>query len=287
MARAVETRRSGPLLAGLLLVHLVAISHQVDGGEGTSLLGRTLLTLVAPLQQASGAAVRGVASLWHDYVALRGAHLESERLRAELAALETRLQEQGRLAGEAERLREMLELRRILPFESVAAEVIGRDAMPWFRSLTLDKGARHGVRLNAAVISPTGVLGRVIGVGPGAARVQLLQDRDSGVGVVIERSQVPGVATGQVSFADTGASELVLKYVPLAADVAEGDAVVTSGLDGIYPPGLVVGRVTAVATGSGLFKEVLVAPSADPARVVEVLVLLDQREPPRITESVE
>jgi rod shape-determining protein MreC len=287
VARAVETRRSGPLLAGLLLVHLVAISHQVDGGEGTSLLGRALLAVVAPFQLASGAAVRGVSGLWHDYVALRGAREESARLRARVDALETRLQEQARLAREAERLREALALSRILPFESVAAEVIGRDGMPWFRSLTLDKGSRDGVRLNAAVISPTGVLGRVIGVGPSAARVQLLQDRDSGVGVVIERNQVPGVASGQVSFADTGASELVLKYVPLTADVVEGDAVVTSGLDGIYPPGLVVGRVAAVATGSGLFKEVLVAPSADPARVEAVLVLLDERVPPRITESVE
>lgn len=287
MARVVESRRSGPLLAALLLVHLIAISHQVDGGEGTSLLGRTLLTLVAPLQLASGAAVRGVAGLWHDYVALRGAREENDRLRARLDALETRLQEQARLAREAERLRELLELRRILPFDSVVAEVIARDGMPWFRSLTLDKGAGHGVRLNAAVICPTGVLGRVIGVGASAARVQLLQDRDSGVGVVIERSRVPGVVTGQVSFADTGASELVLKYVPLAADVAEGDAVVTSGLDGIYPPGLVVGRVVSVAMGSGLFMDVLVAPAAQPARVEQALVLLDEREAPRITDSVE
>jgi rod shape-determining protein MreC len=128
------------------------------------------------------------------------------------------------------------------------------------------------------VISPTGVVGRVIAVGPRAARVQVLLDRDSGAGVLIERSRVSGVVSGQVIQPETGAADLLLKYVSERADVAEGDVVVTSGFDRIYPKGLVVGRVSYVGEGSGLLKEIRVEPSARFDRLEEVLVVLRLQE---------
>ena len=88
--------------------------------------------------------------------------------------------------------------------ETTVAEVVSRDALPWYRTLTVNKGREDGVTLDAPVISPTGVVGRIIAIGPHAAKVQLLQDRDSGAGVLIERSRVAGVITGQVGFSDSG-----------------------------------------------------------------------------------
>jgi rod shape-determining protein MreC len=169
--------------------------------------------------------------------------------------------------------------------ETVAAAVISRDGVPWFRSLTLNRGSSSGVRLNAPVMSPTGVVGRVIAVGPWAARVQVLLDRDSGAGVLIERTRVSGVVSGRV--AEPGAEELVMRYVPERADVVTGDVVVTSGVDGIFPKGLVVGRVSYVGEGAGLLKDVRVQPSARFDRLEEVLVVL--REPPPLDtpETVE
>jgi rod shape-determining protein MreC len=158
--------------------------------------------------------------------------------------------------------------------------------VPWFRTLTIDRGRDAGVALEAAVISPTGVLGRVIAVGPRAAKVQLLQDRESGAGVVVERSRVAGVVSGQLGFADAGPTDLVMKYVPSLADVVVGDLVVTSGMDRIYPKGLVVGTVRVVGPGSGLFKEILVMPAARPDQIEEVLVVKVVEAPPVFDQSV-
>jgi len=287
MARVIDTRKSRILLVALVLSHLVVISHQVDGGAGASLLERALLTALAPFQNAVAWTVGGISSAWHGYVDLRGVRGHNLRLEERVAALETLLQEKQDLAREAEHLREILELRRVLPLETVTAEVVNFGGMPWFRTVVLDKGRESGVELQAPVISPTGVVGRVIAVGPHAAKVQLLLDQQSGVGVLIERSRVTGVVSGQVGFADSDASELVLKYVPSLADVVVGDLVVTSGLDRIYPKGLVVGRVRSVTAGSGLFKEIAVSPSARFDQLEHVLVVKDKKEPLTTDESVQ
>jgi rod shape-determining protein MreC len=287
MARVIDTRKSRILLVALVLSHLVVISHQVDGGGGASLLERALLTALAPFQNAVAWTVGGISSAWHGYVDLRGVRERNQRLAERVDVLETLLQEKQDLAREAEHLREVLELRQVLPVETITAEVVTRDGMPWFRTLVVDKGRESGVQLEAPVISPTGVVGRVIAVGPRAAKVQLLLDQQSGVGVLIERSRVTGVVSGQVGFADGDASELVLKYVPALADVVVGDLVVTSGLDRVYPKGLVVGRVRAVTAGSGLFKEIAVSPSARFDQLEHVLVVKDKKEPLAVDETVQ
>jgi rod shape-determining protein MreC len=287
VARVIDTRRSRLLLVALVLSHLVVISHQVDGGGGASLLERAILTAVAPFQNAVAWTVGGVSSAWHGYVDLRGVRDRNLRLEERVAVLETLLQEKQDLAREAEHLREVLALREVLPLETIPAEVVTRDGLPWFRTVVLDKGRESGVRLEAPVISPTGVVGRVIAVGPHAAKVQLLLDQQSGVGVLIERSRVTGVVSGQVGFADSDATDLVLKYVPALADVVVGDLVVTSGLDRVYPKGLVVGRVRTVSAGSGLFKEIAVSPSARFDRLEHVLVVNDRKAPLDLDESVQ
>jgi len=165
--------------------------------------------------------------------------------------------------------------------------VVARDGVPWFRTLTLDKGERDGVRLDAAVISSTGIVGRVVAVGPSAARVQVLLDRDSGAAALIERSRVSGVVSGQVSAPETGSEDLALKYIPGRADVVVGDVVVTSGLDRIFPKGLVIGRVRLVGDVTGLFRDVSVEPSARFSSLEEVLVLKGAPAPLETPRSVE
>lgn len=274
MARVVETRKSRLLLGGLVLAHLIAISRQVQvDTAGTSLLERTALAILTPLQSAVAGTVHGLGSLWSSYVGLRGTHAENQQLRTRLREVEVALQQRQQQAEEAARLRELLDLRTILPLDTVVAEVIARDATPWFRTLTVDKGSHHGVGLNAPVISSTGVVGRVIRLGPRAAAVQLLLDQQAGVGVRIERSRITGVVSGQTGFANEGSHDLVLKWVPVLADVVVGDVVVTSGLDRIYPSGLMVGRVRTIETGNGLFKEIRVQPSARFDELEEVLVV--------------
>jgi rod shape-determining protein MreC len=287
MAHAVPARRSRFLLAGLVLAHLAVISHQVDGGGGVSLLQRGLLAVLSPLQRGVGAIVGGVSEAWRGWAFHRETYEENRRLEERVQQLETELQATSARAREGARLRELLELRRAVPLETVVAEVVSRDGVPWFRSLTIDKGEADGVVLDAPVVSPTGVVGRVFAVGPHAARVQVLLDRDTGAGVLVERTRVPGVVSGQVSGPAAGAEDLVLKYVPERSDVAVGDVVVTSGLDRIYPKGLVVGRVRYVGKGSGLFRDIRVEPSARFDRLEEVLVVRQVREPLETPRSVQ
>lgn len=286
MAKASETRRSRFLLAALVLSHLVVISHQVEAGGGRSLLESSAFALLSPLQRGLARALDGVASAWSGYLGLRGVRQENEALLARVRALELELDQARHQAEEGARLRDLLALKAALPFETVAAEVVAREALPWFRTVTLGKGEREGVRLDAAVISPSGVVGRVVFLGPHAARVQLLLDRDAGVGVVVERSRATGVVSGQVGLADSGNPDLVMKYVAAPADIQAGDRVLTSGLDRIFPKGLVVGRVRSVSPPSGLFREVLVTPSARFDELEGVLVVKKAAEDLSMTESV-
>lgn len=272
MARVLDTRKSRLLLVALVFVHLVVISQQVETG-GATLLERALFGLLSPVQQLAAGGVRGVRAAWSGYVGLRTVHDENRVLRERLREVETLLQARQHEAGEAAHLREVLALREKLPFETIVAEVVTRDGVPWFRSLILDKGREEGVRLNAAVISPSGVVGRVVELGPHAAKAQLLLDRNSAAGVFTERRRVTGVVVGQVSSPEAGQGDLVMKYVSALADVAVEDVVVTSGFDRIYPKGLVVGRIHSVGTPSGLFREVYVTPSARFDQLEQVLVL--------------
>jgi rod shape-determining protein MreC len=255
-------------------VHLVAISHQVDGGQRTSLLERGIFALLYPFEWVVAASVRSVKGGVASYVDLRGVRADNLRLRERVAALETLLQQKQDRVREADRLRELLRVREVLPLETLGASVVARDSLPFYRMLTIDRGSEAGIAADAPVISSTGVVGRVIRVFPRASSVQLLLDAQSGVGVLIERTRVMGVASGRSTPGEGATPDLEMRYVAALADVLVGDVVVTSGLDGLYPKGLAVGRVRSVGAGTGLFKDVRVEPSADFATLEEVLVVL-------------
>jgi rod shape-determining protein MreC len=236
-----------------------------------------VFAVLYPFEWAVASSVRGVRNTFAAYVDLRGVRHENVRLQERIAVLETLLQEKQDRVREAERLREALGLREILPLRTLAAEVVARDGLPFYRVLTVDRGSEHGVRLEAPVISPTGVVGRVIDVHPRAARVQLLLDAQSGVAVLIERTRASGVASGRGLPQDEPQPDLEVRYISALADVQVGDVVVTSGLDRIFPNGLAVGRVRGVGPGGGLFKDVRVEPSARFDLLEEVLIVLEER----------
>jgi cell shape-determining protein MreC len=130
VARVIDTRRSRLLLAALVVSHLVVIGHQVDGGEGLSLLQRVVFKTLAPVQHLVAVAVHGVGQAWSSYLDLRGVHDDNTRLADRVAGLERQIQDEQQRVLEAERLRELLELRQVLPVATIAAEVVGRDGLP-------------------------------------------------------------------------------------------------------------------------------------------------------------
>jgi rod shape-determining protein MreC len=263
-------------LLAFVILHLVAISRQVDV-EGISLFERTVLSFFSPVQNAVSAVVMGVQGAWNSFVDLRSVGEENEELKSRLRTAEIQLLSQRAAVEENSRLRVFLDLKPRLPMASVLADVVARNASPWFGTISINKGFADGVSHGATVLSPSGVLGRVITVSANSASVQLLVDRDSGAAVLTERGRVDGIVSGFQDDAD-GSPLLLMKYVPSLAAVSPGEVVVTSGLDRLFEKGLVVGTVLRVAEPVGLFKDVWVRPSASPAFAEQVFVSLVPRE---------
>ncbi len=267
MALADIRQRPGMLLGAAVLLHVVLISAQVNTASGLPVLQVVTFGSFAEVQRGAMAVVDGVGNLWSGYVALRGVRGENDALKQELRTLQVRLQREHAEAQRTGNLRQLLELRERANLDTIAAEVIAAAASPEFRTVTIDKGTGEGVRADMAVISPAGVVGRVILPSGRASKVQLLIDRNAAAGALIERTRVQGVVEG------FGDGSLRMEYVLGTADVKPGDLVVTSGIDGIYPKGFVIGTIEQVDRGTGGYYVITVRPAVDFTRLEEVLVV--------------
>jgi rod shape-determining protein MreC len=271
-----DIRRSTGLLFFLIVVgHVILISAQVQSKSGGRLLETVLFTAFSEVQRGTAGGLGGVRNIWTGYIALRGVKQENDALKKQLNDLRVNLQEERALAQRAGRLQQLLDLRTSVNLPTVAAEVIGGDASPGLHTITINKGKDDGLRGDMAVISPQGVVGRVLDpVAAHAARVQLLVSRNAGAGVIIERSRAGGVIVG-----GGDNPPLDLEYVSSLADVKVGDVVVTAGTDGIYPKGFPVGRVESVEKGAGMYRRIGVRPVVDFSSIEEVLVVLSSPPP--------
>lgn len=270
-----EQRRGGSALLFVLVVvaQIVLISAQVTSKSGRPVLQAVAFGLVAEVQRLGAGAVDAVTSVWQGYFDLRGIRDENARLRQQLADAQIRLQQERALAQRSGELAALLDLRARVPLETTAAEVVAAAATPDFRTITIGKGTTAGLRPDMAVLAPEGVVGRVIVPGARAAKVQLLIDRNAAAGALLERTRAQGVVVG------TGEEGLKLDYVLGTAEVAVGDIVVTSGIDGIYPKGFVIGRVEFVERSGNAYREIRVKPAVDFTSLEEVLVVLTPQAP--------
>ena len=261
------------VLPAIVTGHILLISTQVGIHPDTTLLEAAVfgtLTEVQGLITRAGTAVRDTVSA---VSRLLDAQRENETLRANYDALRMRLQEQRALTHRTTELERLLELRRSLRWRTVSARVIGADATPYFRTLTVDRGARDDVQPDQAVLSPSGVVGRIVGpASRSAARVQLLIDRNAGAGAYIERTGTAAIVAGT-----DDASALQMRYAPAVPPVVVGDVVLTTGDDGIYPPGLLIGAVEAIERAGGASRTIRIAPAVDFARLQHVLIVVPAR----------
>lgn len=267
MALADIRQKPGFMLGAAILLHVVLISAQVNTASGLPVLQVVTFGGFSEVQRAAMAVIDGTRGMWSGYVALQQVQEENTALRQELQSLQVRLQQERAEAQRTDNLRQLLELRDRAQLDTVAAEVIAGPASPDFRTVTIDKGSSEGLAIDMAVISPAGVVGRVILSSGRASKVQLLIDRNAAAGALIERTRVQGVVMG------AGDGPLRLQYVPGTADVKTGDLVVTSGIDGIYPKGFVIGTVDRADRGAGAFHEITVRPAVDFSRLEEVLIV--------------
>lgn len=264
----VKRRGSTFLFFAVVVAHIVLISAQVTSKSGVPVLQAVTFGLVAQVQRAGAAVITGVTSFWSGYVDLRGARTENEQLKRDLAATKLLLQQEHALAQRTDGLSKLLDLKTRTPLETLAADVIAGPATPEFRTITISKGTSAGIRPDMGVLAPNGVVGRVIVPSANAAKVQLLIDRNAAAGALIERSRSQGVVLGE------GDATLRLDFVNSTADIRVGDTVVTSGVDGIYPKGFVIGKVAKVERSGAAYRSVQVQPAVDFSMLEDVLVVL-------------
>lgn len=262
--------RNLTILAAVLFAQVLILAIQVKRPTeaGPVRLARYwVVALITPLEKAVVHTEQGISNAWHDYVWLRAVRRENDSLRDENERLRLEEIRLAQDAAQARRLQALLQFKEQTVSETVAAQVIGSSGSETSRIVYLDKGSNDGVRADMAVITPEGVVGKVLKAFPSSSQVLLLTDPSSGVGAILNNSRLQGILKG------TPAGELILHYVMSDEKVQVGERLLTSGGDRIFPKGMPLGTVTQVSPGPDLFLNIRVKPAAQISRLEEVLVI--------------
>jgi rod shape-determining protein MreC len=278
-----EIRQRAPWwLFGLLALNFALMTYDArDDATKQRRIRSIVSTVTYPIQRGTSSVGHWVGSLFGNVGELRRASVENAQLRQQIDQMQTELRETRERAAQAERLEKLFQLNQNSTYQTVVAQVIARDPSMWFDGITIDKGRWAGVEVNMPVITPGGIVGRVISTSPLSAQVMLITDEKSGAGAVV--GQLGSSALGSIrGMGENGLLEM--RYVSGMEKVQTGDAVITTGQDLIYPPGYNVGEVVEVKPGSATQSQVIhIRPGAGLDRLKEVAVLM--YHPPPRTES--
>ncbi len=258
------------IVGGIVLVIVNVILLSITSkSQSTFGLGRVGLSFVAPFQELVTRSVRFSRGIWQHYFFLVSVAHENETLKNSLNQFIEKNNETHEIELANVRLRNLLNFQKTPTNPVVAAEVIGKDPAGWFKTVIIDKGRSDGLQKGLPVVLPTGIAGQVIEVSGHYAKVMLIIDRNSAVDALVQRSRARGIIKG------ASADECRFEYVLRKHDVQIGDTVIASGLDGVYPKGLRIGRISALSQrSSGIFYEITVTPFVDYEKLEEVLVIL-------------
>ena len=198
-----------------------------------------------------------------------GVRQKNRQLKMETALLKIENSRYRELLSTHERLKNLIQFSQTLHWPVKAAQVIGRDPTGWFRSVIIDKGANMGLRLNMPVVNACGVVGRIVSISSNYSKVLLILDQNSAIDCLIQRSRDRGMVKGLLR------EICSLDYVVKSSDVENNDIVVTSGLGGVFPKGLPVGKVLNVREHPNeLFKSIEIKPAVNFSKLEEVLVII-------------
>lgn len=233
-----------------------------------SFLEKTLRQIAYPLQKNIQGAVSWIKGIGESYLFLVKVQEENQELRRQLALLRQENNHLQEVIKADERLQKLYSIQASKTSSGIVAQVFARDPSSWFKTLMVDKGEKAGVAKDMVAIVADGVVGRVIDVSSKTAKILLITDPNSAVDVLVQRSRAQGILEGTVE------EFCILKYVPKAEDIQIGDKVLTSGLGGIFPKGLMIGTVRqADKKRAGIFQYVEVTPAVDFSKLEEVLII--------------
>jgi len=226
------------------------------------------------LQQFLFVPMSRIKTLWESYADLREAKEENEILKAQLAQLQNEITSYREALIENRRLRQLLDVKRRRNVKSLLAHIVGCDIAPWRAVVTVDRGKKDGLMPDMPVLSQGGVIGRVVETCMSYSRVMLITDYQSRIAAMVQRNRARGLLTGR------GPKGCSLEYVEKGVDIEAGDVIITSGMDAVFPKGLLLGEVVSVKASdqSNLFQEITVRPFSDVGKAEEVLIFLENSD---------
>ena len=278
-----EIRQRAPIwLVALLVANLIIMAVDARDADGRQKILRVWTqTFTSPLQNTSSKVTGATSGFFQQIWNFRSTARENEQLRERLTQVETELHTAQQAVAENERLKSLLSLNEQSDIKKVPARVIARDPSVWFNTITINRGTSSGIAVNMPVVTAGGIVGRIITVSPWASQVMLITDEKAGAGAVVGQLGQSGALGSIRGRADLGVALIEMRYVSGLEKVENGDYVMTTGQDGIYPPGLNVGRVVDVKSGTATTAhQILIQPGAQLDHLEEVAVLL-YRPPPR------
>jgi rod shape-determining protein MreC len=266
------------VLAAVLVLQIIGLAAQVkrqtESGP-TRLIRVWAISVITPLTRGIVHTQDWFSHTWHDYVWLRGVRQQNEELQNQIVQMKMREVRLAEDANQARRLQLLLGFKEKYISQTVPAQVIATTGSEFSRAIYIDKGSNDGIKPDMPVITPEGIVGKVLRVLPTSSLVLLINDPTSGAGVILENSRLQGILKG------TASGAIVVRDVMSDEKVNVGEHVVTSGGDRVFPKGMPVGTVTSVSPGQDLFLNIRVKPSAPIGRLEEVLVItrMDERSP--------
>jgi len=269
MSALTTPRQNVVLLVVLLAAQMALVGGSARGAGPAVTLQRWLMTASSPVVRVAGLVGDGVRSGSDGLARLVAAHRRNDALEDQVRRLSTELQRGRQAMMENERLRRLLDMRETLLPDAVAASVVGANLNGQSQMLVIDRGTSDGVLPEQPVVAWGGAVGRVVMADRHQAKVWLITDRNLGIGGVVQRSRVRGVVYG------AGEDRLEMRFVPKFSDVLHGDRVVTSGIDGVFPRGFGVGRVSAITEMPDGTQTIHLQPELKLGSLEEVLVVVE------------
>jgi rod shape-determining protein MreC len=260
-------------VVALLAIALILLSYNLKHETGTGLVKKIVMEAASPVHNILLIAVKNVSDAWLRYIFLVGLEQNNRDLKKYINELKAELilYREGYL--ESQRLKKLLSLRDNYDYHFISARVIGREPAGLSRTIMINKGSAHGLKTGMPVIAPPGLVGRLTEVSWHVSKVLLFIDESSNIDVILQKTRTQGIVRG------AGSRGCILKYISKNIDVKENEVVVSSGIGGVFPKGLLVGTINSVdKQADGLFLKININPFVDFSKLEEVLVLSADEE---------
>jgi len=257
------------LLFGCLLTAIFILFISMAGRKEFTAPHKFGLEVIGPFQTAISNVSNYVSGFWGKYIGLINVRQENEQLRQELLKYKAANIEYREAVATNVRLQKLLELKESLPPPTMTAEIIGKDPSLWFRTLTINRGSSDGVQKGMPVVTVEGVVGQVLTSSPNYSKVLLATDPNSAIDIITQKTRVQGIVKG------LGREAFALHYVLKSAVVEKGDYVLTSGLGGVFPKGLMVGTVSDIKKSRrGMFQDIEIEPAVDFSQLEYLIIIM-------------